>query len=301
MKVQTYKNPDAFLELFQSCPFRNEAGNSQVIGTAERLSVYRDQSEDKPTYVAVMSDDDRFGGIAVLGVRGHLNLGDASESALEAMITHFAVNHIDCKSVGALPHNASRFAKAWNERTGCTANLAMNLRRYCCDEVVWPRHCSGRWREATWNDFEQAVAWRRELMCEAWNDNEPIETARRYVASTLDESRVSVWEDGPAASTVIRSRETSDAGGISGVFTPRNLRGRGYASNLTAVITHWLLTERNKKWCNLFTDLANPTSNHIYTHVGYKPMEDWQHWRFEYGRQQDYRIDRVRKMSRSES
>lgn len=284
VKVQTYENPNAFLELFQSRPFRDEAGNSQVIGIAERLSLCRDQSEDKPTYVAAMSDDDRLGGVAVLGVRGHLILGDASESALEAIITHFVVNHIDCKSVGALPHNASRFVKAWNEQTGCTANVAMNLRRYCCHEVVWPRDCSGHWREATWNEFERAVAWRRDLMREAWNDDEQIETARRYVTSALDEGRVSVWEDGLPVSTVIRSRDTLDAGGISGVFTPRNFRGRGYASNLTAAITHWLLTERKKKSCNLFTDLANPTSNRIYTHVGYKPMEDWQHWRFEYGR-----------------
>ncbi len=31
----------------------------------------------------------------------------------------------------------------------------------------------------------------------------------------------------------------------------------------------------------LFTDLANPTSNHIYQAIGYEPIRDIDIWRFE--------------------
>jgi hypothetical protein len=31
----------------------------------------------------------------------------------------------------------------------------------------------------------------------------------------------------------------------------------------------------------LFTDLANPTSNHIYQAIGYEPVRDVADWRFE--------------------
>ena len=34
----------------------------------------------------------------------------------------------------------------------------------------------------------------------------------------------------------------------------------------------------------LFTDLANPTSNHIYEAIGYEPVRDVDIWRFETGR-----------------
>ena len=30
----------------------------------------------------------------------------------------------------------------------------------------------------------------------------------------------------------------------------------------------------------LFTDLANPTSNHIYAEIGYEPVRDIDSWRF---------------------
>jgi predicted GNAT family acetyltransferase len=30
-------------------------------------------------------------------------------------------------------------------------------------------------------------------------------------------------------------------------------------------------------WCSLFTDAANPTSNHIYTEIGYEPRCDFRY------------------------
>jgi hypothetical protein len=40
------------------------------------------------------------------------------------------------------------------------------------------------------------------------------------------------------------------------------------------------LLESGRKWCALFTDLANPTSNSIYQRIGYRPVCDFQEYRF---------------------
>jgi len=32
--------------------------------------------------------------------------------------------------------------------------------------------------------------------------------------------------------------------------------------------------------CFIFTDLANPTSNHIYQEIGYRPICDWLDYSF---------------------
>ena len=40
------------------------------------------------------------------------------------------------------------------------------------------------------------------------------------------------------------------------------------------------LAER-RAFCALFTDLANPTSNAIYARIGYRPLADYAHYRFE--------------------
>ena len=66
---------------------------------------------------------------------------------------------------------------------------------------------------------------------------------------------------------------------IGPVYTPPELRRRGYASALVAELTKRLL-DGGRKFCFLFTDLANPTSNSIYQRVGYEPVSDADQWVF---------------------
>ena len=52
------------------------------------------------------------------------------------------------------------------------------------------------------------------------------------------------------------------------MYTPPELRGRGYATALVAQLSSQLLAE-GRRFCFLYTDLANPTSNAIYERIGY--------------------------------
>jgi predicted GNAT family acetyltransferase len=40
------------------------------------------------------------------------------------------------------------------------------------------------------------------------------------------------------------------------------------------------LLDSGRRFCFLFTDLANPTSNHVYQAVGYEPVGDADEYRF---------------------
>ena len=60
---------------------------------------------------------------------------------------------------------------------------------------------------------------------------------------------------------------------IGPVYTPPSERGHGYASALVAAASQAQLDE-GLAFCFLFTDLANPTSNHIYQAIGYEPVTD---------------------------
>jgi len=55
---------------------------------------------------------------------------------------------------------------------------------------------------------------------------------------------------------------------------------RGYASAITAAASQ-LQLDKGRRWCFLFTDLANPTSNRIYQAIGYRPVRDVTLIRFE--------------------
>ena len=61
------------------------------------------------------------------------------------------------------------------------------------------------------------------------------------------------------------------------VYTPPALRGEGFASSIVAELSQREL-DAGQAWCSLFTDLANPTSNHIYTAIGYEPACDFRHF-----------------------
>ena len=57
------------------------------------------------------------------------------------------------------------------------------------------------------------------------------------------------------------------------MYTPREHRGHGFGSAATAAVSQRCL-DAGRRFCFLYTDLANPTSNKIYTEVGYEPVCD---------------------------
>jgi len=72
---------------------------------------------------------------------------------------------------------------------------------------------------------------------------------------------------------------TPEGSRVGPVYTPSPLRGRGYASALVAAASQAQLGA-GRRFCFLFTDLANPTSNEIYQAIGYEPVCDVDEYRF---------------------
>jgi predicted GNAT family acetyltransferase len=90
---------------------------------------------------------------------------------------------------------------------------------------------------------------------------------RRLASSTPG---LELWEDGSKQVSLCGYGGRTPHGiRIGPVYTPPELRGRGYASALVARVTRQLL-EEGRDYCFLYTDLANPTSNRIYTQIGYE-------------------------------
>ncbi|HJW22008.1 MAG TPA: GNAT family N-acetyltransferase, partial [Candidatus Limnocylindrales bacterium] len=67
---------------------------------------------------------------------------------------------------------------------------------------------------------------------------------------------------------------------VGPVYTPPELRGRGYASNLVAGVSQ-LQLDAGRTFVFLFTDLANPTANKIYQEIGYEPVNDVDEYEFD--------------------
>ena len=83
----------------------------------------------------------------------------------------------------------------------------------------------------------------------------------------------------------IRPLVAADLGCLSRAGTGRRPSGphlRPISEHYLATVAalSQLLLDSGRKFCFLFTDLSNPTSNHIYQAIGYRPVCDVDEYRF---------------------
>src|SRR5205823_10825158 len=88
-----------------------------------------------------------------------------------------------------------------------------------------------------------------------------------------------LWDDGGPTSVAGFGGATPNGIRIGPVYTPPELRRRGYASALVAALSQRML-DQGRRLCFLYTDLSNPTSNRIYRAIGYEPVCDSKEYRF---------------------
>lgn len=91
-----------------------------------------------------------------------------------------------------------------------------------------------------------------------------------------------LWEvNGRPVSMASYGGPTPNGIRVFAVYTPPTWRGRGYATACVIALTQRLL-DGSRRFCFLFTDLANPTSNALYERVGYRPVADMESRTFEF-------------------
>jgi predicted GNAT family acetyltransferase len=189
----------------------------------------------------------------------------------------------DVGGVHAPVEHAETFARAWTARTGRTYRPAMRQRSYSLDTVTPPRGVPGSLRRARTSDRDRIVAWMLAFDAEAMDS----EAGRQDIAALVDAMLTSsnrtayIWEvNGEPVSMCQATGPTPHGIRIGAVYTPPELRRRGFASAITAAASQVQLDD-GRRWCFLFTDLANPTSNRIYQAIGYRPVRDFQLLTFE--------------------
>jgi hypothetical protein len=159
----------------------------------------------------------------------------------------------------------------------------MSERIFRIDRVIAPRPVPGAMRLASESDRALLADWLGAFNLEALAQRPDPAAMDQFAARWIARQgrAMYLWVDGgqPVAMVGV-SGETPNGIRVAPVYTPPALRGRGYASALTATVTQAHL-DAGKRYCFLFTDLANPTSNHIYQAIGYRPVADVADYRFE--------------------
>jgi predicted GNAT family acetyltransferase len=175
------------------------------------------------------------------------------------------------------------FIGAWRRITGQPATRRMAQGIYAATAVTPARPVPGAMRPATVRDRDLLFGWIVAFGDEALEDPDPERTAR-ILDLRLREGGPSLylWEDrGEPVSLVGTAGPTPSGIRIGPVYTPPEHRRKGYAGALTAAVTDRELRGGGRRYCFLYTDLSNPTSNHVYQAIGYRRVGDSFDYRFE--------------------
>ncbi len=272
MDVERHLDPAAFRERVADLVLEDETRHNLFLGL---LGTLVERPAVHPAYrLWSVQDGDRVVG-AALRTPPHLLVLAAPRDpeALDALSARLVADaEVLPGVVGGLPE-VEELVRVHGPRTGLVVAARQDQGIYrleAVDDVPLP---AGRMRAAVPHDLAWILAWTRDFAKEAMPDLPFDEDdTRRRLAQMLSASRdrgYGVWETEAPTCLVGFGSPTPHGVRIGPVYTPPAERRRGYGTALVAAVSRSLL-ERGHRFCFLYTDLANPTSNAIYQRIGYR-------------------------------
>jgi predicted GNAT family acetyltransferase len=280
VEVRRHGDASAFLDDAGDFLLAREAEHNLILGLSSRLRVDpRTYGEDP--YFAVAREGDEVVAAALRTPPHNLILSEVDdEAALEPLAADANDVFETLSGVVGPKRDVARLAQIWHERTGQAPRLLLRQRTYCAEHVDEPEGVPGSMRPYEPGERELVLAWMDAFVDEALPEPPPDTSAEWLERRDADpDSGLVVWEDRDPVSMGGYGGLTPNGIRVGPIYTPPELRRRGYATALTAAMTRMLL-DGGRRFCFLFTDLANPTSNSIYQQIGYRPVTDIDQWTF---------------------
>ncbi len=230
---------------------------------------------EPPVMLSVL-DDGRAVGMAILtqGRKLILSRFDVkTEDAVAPLVRRLRMNEVSVPGVVGPEEEARVFSDRWTEAvTGGSATLAMRMRAFEIREVAEVPLSGGMMRLASMDDHALMARWTAEFSEQIGEPTEP-EAAAGAAERFIRAEQLYIWDREGPVSMAKTSRATRNGITINGVYTPAEHRNQGYATSCVWSLTKKLLSD-GYSFCSLFTDQLNPTSNSIYTKIGYRPVGD---------------------------
>lgn len=128
-------------------------------------------------------------------------------------------------------------------------------------------------RKAEEKDKEILKEFTRIFHKEGLNEDVPEEKLEKGFYEHLKKGYWVLEKDRKIVAQTISTRNLNKGKSVSGVFTPKEERCKGYAYNLIYRVSKEFL-DNGADYCVLFTDDSNPISNHVYEKIGYERKVD---------------------------
>ncbi len=280
MQVIQYQDPQEFLNRAQTYLVQEESVNGLMLGIAIRLQMGAQEGDDDPLLL-VVEDDGELMGTAVqtpphkFVIYSHLT---NPEPFVTALTNYLGANNKSIPGVLGPEHVSRLIADTWQQQTGKSFQEGVRQGVYELRQVNEVTAVSGHFRPAKGEDIGILTKFMQGFS-ETVGDSIETANALRYAQELTKHKMLFVWEDEKVVSMAASVRPTPNGMSVNLVYTPSEERRKGYATALVAALSQRLLDD-GCQFCTLFTDMNNPTSNHIYQEIGYQKVADFTEYFF---------------------
>ena len=269
MRVQRFSDADAFLERAGPWLLRSEAEHNLILGLAERSRTLG--ASEPPIYLAAVEHQGVVQGCAFRTPPWKVVVTGMPPEAVRDVVDDVARTYETITGVLGPPQETALFASRWTELRGVPAHLKYRQGVYQLERLIPPSDPpAGVLRLASRDDLGIALDWGGGFVRDIGLEHTDAHV-RRDIEEKIDSGTLWFWDDGRPRSMAARGSRTPNGARVNWVFTPPKWRGRGYASACVAAVSQGILDD-GLRFCFLFTDLANPTSNSIYSRIGYEKV-----------------------------
>jgi len=271
--IKFFSDAEQFLDRVQPFLLEREAEHCLILGLLDGLRAGY-QWGAAPPLMGLVEKSGEVAAVALMTPPRNLILSwMADDSALDAIAHELYAAGVAIPGVNGSADVARKFALKWSELSGRSFRIQMAQRIYRLSRVINQVRAAGRLLEPKESDDALMRRWRAAFSVDA--EGMDPEEAEKDAALPLPQSRrLVLWAvEGVAVSMAGFAGPTPNGIRVAWVYTPPENRGKGFAGACVAALSQQLLDD-GRKFCFLYTDLANPTSNHIYQTIGYEPVTD---------------------------
>lgn len=197
------------------------------------------------------------------------------KTAIKCLVDGLEAKGIQVPGVVTEKSLAETFADEYCKPKGLTHKVSVSQRIYKLAHVNNEIPKIGTLRLPNKQDWSFLPFWIEGFMADVnTGSNGAVSEDIEKYSYHISQDKLYILEiDGIAISMAKIIREIPNGVCVGIVYTPPYWRKKGYASGVVAQISQAYL-DKGYKFCVLYTDLTNPTSNSIYQKIGYKPVCD---------------------------
>jgi uncharacterized protein len=270
VKLTTHDSVDSFLAAAASLLLADEARHNLILGIC---SILTNAPATYPRFhLWTVDDHGRSIGAAVMTPPFNLALArPETEGVLGFLAEALHRSGVALPGVtGSLPES-DEFASVWQAITRGQPHVRRRQGIYQVTEPRMPAGTAGRLRPAGETDRGLLQQWMQAFIDESSAAH--VDAAEFIDRRLAGEGGLVIWENDEPVSFAGFGAATPNGARIGPVYTPPELRRNGYASALVAELGTKLLAQ-GRDYCFLYTDLDNPTANHIYVDIGYELVSE---------------------------